>query len=186
MTLVPLTTTQPSKIDWQAAVLRSAALLSVIAVSVAVVLWWDLVERLGVYGYPAVFIVSLLSSATFLLPAPGVAFIVSMGAILDPVMVGVVAGLGAAIGELTAYAAGYYGNNIVQDKPLYQRIEKWMRRAGGPVIFILAAVPNPVFDIGGLIAGVSRMPAFRFLLLTWLGKSLRYGLLAGIVALAYK
>jgi membrane protein YqaA with SNARE-associated domain len=185
MTLVPMTTTQPSKIDWRAAGLRSAALLSVVAVSVAVVLGWGQIERLGVYGYPAVFIVSLLSSATFLLPAPGVAFIISMGAILDPVMVGVVAGLGAAIGELTAYAAGYYGNNIVQDKPTYQRIEKWMRRASGPVIFILAAVPNPLFDVGGLIAGVIRMPAWRFLLLAWLGKSLRYGLLAGIVALTF-
>lgn len=185
MTLVPLTTTQPARVDWRAAALRSAALLSVVAISAAIILGWEQVERLGAYGYPAVFFVSLLSSATFLLPAPGVAFIASMGVILDPVAVGLIAGLGAAIGELTAYAAGYYGNNIVQDKPVYQRVEQWMRKASGPVIFILAAVPNPFFDVGGLIAGVIRMPAWRFLLVTWFGKSLRYGLLAGAAALAF-
>jgi len=185
MTLFPLTATQPARIDWRATTLRAAALLAVIAISAAIILGWDQVERLGAYGYPAVFLVSLLSSATFLLPAPGVAFIVSMGVVLDPVLVGLVAGSGAAIGELTAYTAGYYGNNIVQDKSVYLRVEKWMRKASGPVIFILAAVPNPIFDVGGLIAGVIRIPAWRFLLITWMGKSLRFGLFAGAAALAF-
>jgi membrane protein YqaA with SNARE-associated domain len=184
MTLLPVTTTQPAKIDWRATAIRVGGLLFVIGISAAILASWEQVERLGAYGYPAVFIVSLLSSATLLLPAPGLAIVTTMGAVHDPVLIGLIAGLGAALGEMTAYVAGYCGTNIVEDQPFYRRFEGWMRKAGGLVIFVLAVVPNPVFDAGGLIAGAIRMPAWRFLLIAWLGKSLRFGLFAGLGAVA--
>ena len=52
------------------------------------------------------------------------------------------------------------------------------------VIFKLAAIPNPLFDIGGLVAGALGMPIWRFLLSVWLGKSLRFALLATIGVMA--
>ena len=41
------------------------------------------------------------------------------------------------------------------------------------IVFLLALVPNPVFDVGGVLAGALRMPVFRFLLACWAGKSVR-------------
>ena len=144
----------------------------------------DQVERLGAYGYPTVFLVSLLSNAALLLPAPGIALVVAAGSTLDPLVVGVVAGLGAALGEMTGYFVGQSGQVIFEERPMYWRIERWMSKSGTLVIFMLAAIPNPLFDIGGLVAGALRMPIWRFLLSVWLGKSLRFALLATIGAMA--
>ena len=184
MTILPAASTRPARIDWKPLTIRVGGLALVTAISIMILSSWELVEHVGGYGYPAVFIISLLSSATVFLPAPGLAVVVSMGTTLDPVFIGLVAGLGAAIGEMTAYVAGYCGTNNIEDKPLYRRFESWMRKAASPVIFVLATIPNPVFDAGGLIAGAIRLPAWRFLLIAWLGKSLRFGLFAALGAVA--
>jgi membrane protein YqaA with SNARE-associated domain len=159
-------------------------LLFTLAITASILLGWDEIERLGMYGYPAIFVVSLLSSATVVLPAPGIALVVAAGSTLNPVAVGLAAGLGAAIGEMTGYMAGYSGQTMFQDRPIYKRIELWMKKSGPAAIFFLAAVPNPVFDVGGLIAGFMRMPVWLFFTAALMGKSLRYILLASLGYLA--
>ena len=162
---------------------RVVGLLFVLALSAAILFGWDEIKQLGAYGYPAVFLVSLIASAAFLLPAPGVALVFAAGGVLDPVAVGLIAGLGAAVGELTGYAVGLSGQTVFDSQPFYWHIEDWMRKSGALAIFVLAAVPNPFFDIGGLIAGVMRMPVWRFVLSAWLGKSLRFIVLAYLGAI---
>lgn len=174
--------TQRTETTRRSPIVNVAGVVAAIAISVVILLSWEQFERLGVYGYPAVFLASLLSSATLILPAPGIAFILATGSALDPVAVGLVAGLGAAIGELTGYIAGYSGQVVVRDRPLYQRMAGLMRKAGIPLLFGLALVPNPIFDVGGVMAGVLHIPAWAFILVTWAGKSLRYGLLVAAVA----
>jgi membrane protein YqaA with SNARE-associated domain len=163
---------------------RFVALLLVLTVSVGILLAWEQIQSLGAYGYPAIFLVSLFGNAILFLPAPSFALVLAAGASLDPLLVGVVAGTGAAIGEMTGYLAGYSGQAVVQDRPLYNRIRGWMSTNGILAIFIFAAIPNPFFDIGGIFAGVMRLPAWQFLFATWLGKSLRFALLAGLGVLA--
>jgi len=48
-----------------------------------------------------------------------------------------------------------------------------MERYGVGTVFVLALVPNPLFDIGGIIAGASRMPVWKFLLSCMAGKVLK-------------
>ena len=163
---------------------RVVGLAAVLAISATILFAWDGIERLGIYGYPAVFIVSLIANAAFMLPAPGIALVFAAGGVLDPVAVGVVAGLGAALGELTSYVVGLSGQTVFENRPLYWRVEGWMRKSGTLAIFVLAVVPNPIFDVGGLIAGVLRMPVWRFILGAWLGKSLRFVVLAYAGAIA--
>lgn len=188
MTSLPGSIDQHPILNWrtirQSPLGRFASIAAILAFSAAILLAWDNIERLGLYGYPAVFIVSMIANAAFLLPAPGIALVFAAGGVLDPIAVGVTAGLGAALGELTGYFVGMSGQTVFEDRPLYWRIESWMRKSGTLAIFVLAAVPNPVFDIGGLIAGVLRMPAWRFVLGAWLGKSLRFVILAYAGALA--
>lgn len=182
MTSLPGSINHNSALSWaslrQSAPGRFAGLAAILALSAVVLVAWDDIERLGLVSYPAVFVVSLIANAAFLLPAPGIAVVFAAGGVLDPVAVGVVAGLGAALGELTGYIVGMSGQTVFEDRPLYWRIEGWMRKSGTLAIFLLAAVPNPIFDIGGLIAGGLRMPAWRFVLGAWLGKSLRFVMLA--------
>jgi uncharacterized membrane protein YdjX (TVP38/TMEM64 family) len=48
-----------------------------------------------------------------------------------------------------------------------------VQRHGSPAIFALAVIPNPFFDLGGIAAGVLRMPVWRCLAACWAGKVLR-------------
>jgi membrane protein YqaA with SNARE-associated domain len=119
-----------------------------------------------------------LSSATVVVPAPSLAIVLVTGAVLNPFGVGIAAGLGAGLGEMTGYLAGWSGQGILDERPLYQRLQKLMKKYGVSVIFIMAFVPNPIFDAGGIIAGAMCMPVWRFLLACCLGKTLRFVLLA--------
>ena len=64
------------------------------------------------FGYLGIFLVSLLSNASLFIPIPGWIFIAPAGLYLNPWLVGIVAGLGAAIGELVSYYAGVAGEKI--------------------------------------------------------------------------
>jgi uncharacterized membrane protein YdjX (TVP38/TMEM64 family) len=104
------------------------------------------------------------------LPFPTAVLIVNAGLILNPVLVGVISGAGATIGELTGYLAGYSGRMVIKDTPTYERIVGWMRRWGSWTIFVLALIPNPLFDIAGIIAGVLRYPWWKFVLVGMAGR----------------
>ncbi|HZT07893.1 MAG TPA: VTT domain-containing protein [Chloroflexota bacterium] len=137
-------------------------------------------HALGRYGYLGVFLVTLLSTASLILPVPYIAAIVFAGTFLDPRAVALVAGVAAALGELTGYALGYSGRRLVPENRWYAAIQRWMGRFGGPVIFLAAIVPNPFFDAVGMVAGATRMPLWIFLVSTFLGKTLRFWLLAAL------
>jgi uncharacterized membrane protein YdjX (TVP38/TMEM64 family) len=79
---------------------------------------------------------------------------------------------------MTGYLAGVGGRAVVENRAIYNRIEGWMHRRGLLVIFLLALLPNPAFDVGGMIAGAMKMPAWQFLLAAWAGKGLRLVILA--------
>lgn len=139
----------------------------------AAVYFRDRLQELAAYGYAAVFLVGLLSNATIILPIPGLAVSSVLGGVFNPWLVGIVAGLGQALGELSGYMLGYSGQTLIADRPIYDRIGGWMRRWGVWVIFVLAAIPNPVFDVGGMIAGALRFPVWKFLTSCAAGKILK-------------
>lgn len=156
--------------------MRVLAVMLVIAISVYVFSIRDQAPELARYGYPGIFLLSILSNATVLLPAPGILFVFAMGAVFNPFWVAVAAGAGSAIGELSGYLAGFGGQMIVQNAEVYQRILKWMQnhpRIDLLMIFVLAVLPNPFFDLAGIAAGVLRIPLYRFLIVCWLGKTLK-------------
>jgi membrane protein YqaA with SNARE-associated domain len=104
-----------------------------------------------------------------------------MGGIFNPLGVALAAGSGSAIGELSGYLAGYSGQIVLENVRIYQRIVSWMtdhRPLAFLMIFILAAVPNPFFDLAGIAAGALRFPIGHFLLWVWLGKLVKMLLFA--------
>ena len=150
----------------------------VIAITLAIIIWGDEVKNLPIYGYPAIFIISVLGNATVVFPAPSYLVVFAAGSTLDPIGIGIVAGLGGALGELTGYLAGASGKGSVDERPIYKRIHKGMLKSGTIVIFLLAAIPNLFFDFGGMLAGATRMPVWRFVLVAWAGKSIRMTIIA--------
>jgi uncharacterized membrane protein YdjX (TVP38/TMEM64 family) len=130
-------------------------------------------------GLLVLFCLAALSSATLILPAPGLALTAIAGAAGDPIVVGIVAGLGQAIGELTGFAAGWSGRSFLPDNPTTNRLSSLLQRRGLIVIFVLALVPNPLFDLAGIAAGVLRMPVFGYLAAAAGGKVIKNIVVAG-------
>jgi membrane protein YqaA with SNARE-associated domain len=159
------------KSETWAIVQRILALIVVIGLSIFIFSIRDQAERLGVYGYPGIFVLAFLSYATVILPAPAVAVVFAMGAVLNPLGVALAAGAGAALGEITGYLAGFSGQKIIERVPQYIKLENWMRKYGSPTIFVISAIPNPFFDLAGAIAGTLRMPVNKFLFWCWLGET---------------
>jgi uncharacterized membrane protein YdjX (TVP38/TMEM64 family) len=154
-------------------ILRILAIAMVIILTVTLFLLRDKVQDLGVYGYPGIFLISIIANSTVILPLPGVMITSAMGAVFNPFWVAVAAGTGAAIGELSGYLAGFGGQAIIKETERYQKLTNWMRKYGDWTILVLAFVPNPAFDMAGIIAGALKLPVYRFLLWCCLGKILK-------------
>lgn len=144
-------------------------------------------SNLKSWGYAGVFLINLVGSASILLPSPAVASVFGGGALLDDLLglpafiwVGLIAGLGEALGEFSGYAAGYGGRIVFENRPEYKRIHGWMERHGTVTMFLLSVFPNPLFDIAGVAAGAVRMPIRRFFLAVLAGKVIKDLYLAAI------
>ncbi len=158
--------------------LRIGALIAVVGVTVYAYSIRERVQDFAIYGYPGIFLISLFSNATVFLPAPGIAVVFAMGSIFHPLGVALAAGTGGALGELSGYLTGFSGQAVVERTDLYARIQPWVNRFGSWAILVLAAVPNPFFDLAGIAAGVSKMPMWRFLFFCWIGQLIKMSLFA--------
>ena len=140
------------------------------ALTVLLLVYRDRIQHLESYGYPGIFLLSILTNATVLIPLPGVVFTSAMGAVFNPFWVAIAAGSGATLGELSGYMAGVGGQVWLSNRDWYQRLENWIKKYNHWPIILLAFIPNPLFDMAGFIAGAGKVPLWKFLLFTWIGK----------------
>jgi membrane protein YqaA with SNARE-associated domain len=125
------------------------------------------------------------------LTAAAQALIASSANILSPFWVGIVGGVGMALGEITAYVAGMATSRIAKEEeitapgrlqPVIDKVQRgvsWlMANYGMPTLFILSVVPNPAFEIAGWTAGATRYKFWRFMGAVLPGKVCRGLLLA--------
>lgn len=155
------------------------ALVFVIAITVYIIYMPEQqAEQLESYGYVGIFLISILANATVIIPAPGLVIVFSMGAKFAPLLVGIAAGLGATIGELSGYLAGFSGQAVIEDQKRYDLMVKWMQKNGPLTITFLAFIPNPLFDLAGMVAGALKMKVHRFLFFALIGKVLKMLLFA--------
>lgn len=152
---------------------RILSLLFVIGLTGALYLNRSKVSQLEPYGYPGIFLVSLLTNATLVLPVPGVLITSAMGAVFNPFWVAVAAGSGAAVGEISGFLAGYSGQGVIERTKYSERLEGWMRKYGPITILILSFIPNPLFDLAGITAGMLKMRFISFFSWCLIGKILK-------------
>ncbi len=125
------------------------------------------------FGYFGVFIIGFIGTATVILPTPAFLAVFVAGSVLNPWLVGIISGLGMAIGELTGYGFGIVGKKIVEKKH-----KKWLKRAKGWfekhgafwVIVLFAVTPLPD-DVIGILAGMLRYDIKKFFLASFIGKT---------------
>jgi uncharacterized membrane protein YdjX (TVP38/TMEM64 family) len=150
-------------------------LLGVVGISVAIIVFGNQILALQRFGYIGVFLIMLLGNMTIFVPVPILAplNVILGGALPNPLLVGLAAGLGSSLGELSGYLAGYSGSTIVKTNKTYLRIKEKVVKHGLFMIFLLALIPNPLFDVGGLAAGAIGIKWWKFLIATIIGKTIR-------------
>ncbi|MDD5190972.1 MAG: VTT domain-containing protein [Dehalococcoidales bacterium] len=172
------TPTPPKKSWLKRNALALVASSLVIGLTIGLFMFQGKIKQLGDYGYLGAFLISLLTNASILLPMPSLILIFPLGAAFNPVLVGLAAGAGGALGEMTAYIAGYSGRGIWHDNPNYIKAANWLKKWGMTIIFLYSATPMPL-DLMGLAAGNLRFPAWKFFTACLPGKIIKY------IALAY-
>ncbi|VVB98858.1 SNARE associated Golgi protein [uncultured archaeon] len=139
------------------------------------------------YGLLGLFLASIIANATVLLPMPIDLLFLALSAetltLPDVLVVAIVLGAGAAIGEMTAYITGTLGSKAIKSLGIseFGKIEEIKDRIGENgmyFIFFGALVPFP-FDLIGIAAGIVRYDWKKFFIAALLGKTGRY-LLIGI------
>ena len=141
------------------------------------------VEGLATTAYLVVFVTTLVSNASILVPVPifvGIMIAAAKAASevspWGPVLIALTATSAGTLGEITGYYAGYLGKKIIitEATPGYEKLVAWMKRHGMLAVFLLSLQPILPFDIAGLISGASRIPLWKFVLPCWAGKFPKY------------
>jgi len=141
------------------------------------------VEGLATTTYLAVFVVTLVSNASIIIPVPiFVGIMIAAANVMaevspwGPVLIALTASTAGTLGEMTGYYAGYLGKKIIiaEATPGYEKLVGWMKRHGMLAVFLLSLQPILPFDIAGLVSGVSRIPLWKFVLPCWAGKFPKY------------
>ena len=127
-------------------------------------------------GYSGAFAVSFLGNATILVPFPYVVVPFVLGADMghDPWIVGLVSGIGAALGEMTGYFAGYYGRRLLKEEDKINGFREYVQRRPSMtpfMIWFLAATPIPD-DLLIVPLGVARYSWWKVFIPLLIGKAI--------------
>lgn len=160
---------------WDQRLQLVAFAVTFVVIIVGILLWDTLTTLSTGVTYPGIFVHSLVGSGAIFVPIPSIASVCAGGWLLDlnPLVVALVAASGEVLGELVGYVVGFGGGMFISRWKIFQPMRNWMRSRGAIALFIFALIPNPLFDILGLMAGGLRYPLYRFLVIVWVGKVLK-------------
>lgn len=176
---------KPRKRSWHLILL---SVLLIVAIGVLAVAYKDEIQRIVQnidayqnYAYVIAFVVNFMAGATVIVYVPGVPTVFALGGIVPfPLIVGVVAGLGEALGGFTGYMLGMGsetylkqpGNGRIQQafQKIYTRIDGWMGKRGYVTVFLASAIFNPFYMFFGATAGATGMAPWKYYLASAAGK----------------
>jgi uncharacterized membrane protein YdjX (TVP38/TMEM64 family) len=108
-------------------------------------IWAWMGNLVASYGYAGAFLISMFGNFTVFFPVPFVLTIYAFGATLNPLILGLVCGVGSTIGEFSAYLIGRGGRSVINDR-YGERLETaklLVQEYGMAVIFAFAVLPLP-------------------------------------------
>jgi membrane protein YqaA with SNARE-associated domain len=160
---------------------RRLAIVSICVTAVLCVLILrhrEFLDEISTWGYVGCFLISVVASGTFVVPGMGAIITFTLGGVLNPAVVGLVAGLGEATGAVGAYLTGYGGRGILINGRLQDRFSNLMQKHGSKAMFLMAALINPIYYPFAVWMGVLRVRIGRFFFYTLLGRTLKNIILA--------
>ena len=150
-------------------------LISIAFIATGLVLWTTGTFNIETAGYASIWLLSFIAASLIFLPVSALAAVcVAVAVDLNPFVVAVVAASAESIGELTGYLAGMGGKSFFEHKRFYLRFKNLFEKYSFLCLLIGSAIPNPLFDGLGVAAGSILYPVRKFLLLVFIGKTLKF------------
>lgn len=153
--------------------LEIAFLVLIIALSVVIFIFRDRIGNVGEVGYLGLFLLCFIANSTVLLPAPSLMIAASCALIMNPWLVALFASLGSTLGEFVGYLFG----TVTGD--LSPKFQKFLDRLTAKIknktvlVFILAVLPLPLFDVAGIYSGGTKMNLLKFFIACFVGKFIK-------------
>jgi membrane protein DedA with SNARE-associated domain len=146
------------------------------------------IEQIAHWGYIGCFFINVLATGTLVMPGFGLVLTFTLGGVLNPAIVGAVAGIGEAIGAVGAYFTGYAGKGFFRDSKsgLYLRFSNLIDRHGSKAVFFIACLISPIYYPFAVVMGMLRFGWVRFFLATWAGRTVKNMVLAYLGYLGLK
>jgi len=154
-------------------ILEIIAFIFIVVISVLIFIFRSKLTDVGEIGYLGVFVLCFVANVTVLLPSPSLMIAASCALILNPVLVALCAAAGSSLGELTGYALGSVSEDL---SPKFSKfLEKITKKIHNDVllVFLLALLPLPLFDLVGIYSGGTKMNLFKFLIVCFIGKFIK-------------
>ncbi len=125
------------------------------------------------YGYFGIFLASLAGSLIPFLPVPYLFVAILLSGTLDPLALGIVAGIGGALGKTTSYFLGKSGYLLsgMETRKNLEFFGSFIRRYGTLGVFVFAISPLPD-DIYFVPLGMVKFPFWRFMAASAAGKAI--------------
>ena len=145
----------------------------IIGLSVTIFLFRDKLQNISDISYLGLFFLCFLANSTVLLPAPSLMIAASCALIMNPWLVALCAALGSSLGEFVGYAFGTVTEDL---SPRFKKLlDKLTARIHNQtvLVFVLAVLPLPLFDVVGIYSGGTRMNLLKFFMACFLGKFIK-------------
>lgn len=148
----------------------------VAAVALSLILLYKMLVESAVlwnYGLLGIFLAALLSHLSIIARGFFLPTLLSLTELYNPAVLGLIAGLGGALGEVTAY---YWGSGIrdtLDDQRGDDPLPKLAERYGLLVMLLFASSPLPDTPIV-LLAGSLRLPLWKVMTVQLIGKTILY------------
>ena len=142
-------------------------------------------DDLGQLGIIGVLIAALLSHLTVVARDMFIPLLLPLAAVYHPILLGVSAGTGAAIGEVTTYFLGWgVAESVTSFSESEDKIAVWINKYGLWAVLLVALTPLPDTPIV-ILAGSRKLPFVRLTIVEILGKSTLYSVGAFMGGLVY-
>lgn len=175
--------------------LAISLMIAIIAISVGgsilLIQHWEYIDKIHEHGYWGLFVISLFAGSPIPIPTPSMILTFTLGSILNPLLVGFVAGFGNGVGNALIYWAGQGGHHLfrslVSPQPsqgtsrsrigrFFQKLSRMPEFIKNRVlwaVFLLSIYPNPILLPLILGMGATRYHFWKFFLVVWAGKTVQ-------------
>jgi membrane protein YqaA with SNARE-associated domain len=156
------------------------------------------VHDLQSYGYLGLFFACAIAGSPILVPTFSALLVITLGSISNPVVVGLIAGLGFAGGRMLFYLSARGSFEILEFRKIAHQkfrisakitsgilrklraeaILNYLDRHSAAAIFLISLFPNPFLVPALLISGARQTSFWRVFLACWAGKTILFLTLA--------